>query len=67
MKRIRNGVETIERVTTALNSEAASGEISCAAAACANRTKPNSPAWLSRRPSQMLSGQAAAEQARQGG
>ena len=57
MKRIRNGVVAIDRVTTAPNSDAASGVISCAAVAWANRTKPNSPAWLSSRPSRKLRGQ----------
>ena len=33
---------------------AASGTISRAAVACANRTKPNSPAWLSSSPSRKL-------------
>ena len=51
MRRIRNGVVAIDSVTTAPNSDAASGRISCAAVAWANRTKPNSPAWLSSRPS----------------
>ena len=34
---------------------------SCAAVACANRTKPNSPAWLSSRPRRKLRGPASAE------
>ena len=55
MNRIRNGVVAIDRVTTAPNSDAASGVISCAAVAIANSTKPNSPAWLSSRPRRMAS------------
>ena len=54
MRRIRNGVVAIDSVTTAPNNDAASGVISCAAVAWANRTKPNSPAWLSSRPSRRL-------------
>ena len=56
MKRIRNGVVAIDRVTTAPNKDAASGAIKRALAAWANRTKPNSPAWLRSRPSRMLRG-----------
>ena len=57
VSRIRNGVVAIDRVTTAPNRDAASGVISRAAVAWANRTKPNSPAWLSSRPSRTLRGQ----------
>ncbi len=55
--RIRNGVVAIDRVTTAPNNDAASGMINCAAVAWANRTKPNSPAWLSSRPRRRLRAQ----------
>ena len=47
---IRNGVVAIDRVTIAPNRLAASGEISSAFCAWANRTKPNSPPWLSSSP-----------------
>ncbi len=57
VRRIRKGVVAIDRTTTALNNDAASGRISCAEAACAKRTKPNSPAWLINKPSRMLRGQ----------
>jgi hypothetical protein len=48
---IRNGVLAIETVTIAPNRLAASGATSSAFCACVNSTKPNSPPWLSSRPS----------------
>ena len=48
-QRIRNGVDAIDSVTTAPNSDAASGLINCADVVAAKSTKPNLPAWLSRR------------------